>query len=185
VSQRLEKTHLQQIIVYIRQYHGWWMQPSLFPEEGPAPPPIFSIGHSTRKLEELIWVLKHFNIETLVDIRHFPASRHNPQFNKPLLEQELANHGLHYVWLEQLGGFRTGGYLAYMESPEFAAGIRDLEDFARHRRTAFMCAEIKWFQCHRRHVSDALAAKGWSVTHIFTEKRADPHVRKTNRIKCD
>jgi uncharacterized protein (DUF488 family) len=148
-------------------------------------PGIFTIGHSTRRLDELVAVLKHYQVERLVDIRHFPASRHNPQFNRPALEQALAAEGLDYIWLERLGGFRHGGYLAYMETAGFADGIQELETLAREKRTACMCAEIKWFQCHRRHVSDALAAKGWKVTHIFTEKRADAHVRKTNRIKCD
>jgi uncharacterized protein (DUF488 family) len=148
-------------------------------------PGIFSIGHSTRRLEELIAVLKHFQVERLVDIRHFPMSRHNPQFNQAALEEALPAQGLDYIWLERLGGFRHGGYLAYMQTAEFAEGIQQLESLAREKHTAYMCAEIKWFQCHRRHVSDRLAGKGWQVTHIFTEKRADAHVRKTNRIKCD
>lgn len=160
------------------------VQPGLFPEP-PAGPVIYSIGHSTRKLEELIAVLKHYRIERLVDIRHFPASRHNPQFNKDQLESALPAAGIEYHWLEKLGGYRAGGYLAYMQSAEFAAGLAELEQFARQRATAFMCAEIKWFQCHRRRVSDVLAERGWQVIHIFTEKRADPHRLKTNRIRCD
>jgi len=146
---------------------------------------IFTIGHSTRSLDELIAVLRHYQIETLVDIRHFPMSRHNPQFNKPALEAELPKHGIAYVWLERLGGYRKGGYVAYMESADFAGGIEELEKLGRERRTAYMCAEVKWFKCHRRHVSDVLTARGWEVTHIFTEKRADRHVLKSNRIQCD
>ncbi len=159
-------------------------QPGLF-EETSSTPRIFSIGHSTRKLEELIAVLKHYGIQRLVDIRHFPASRYNPQFNKEPLAAALAAAGIEYLWLEALGGYRKGGYLAYMETPEFASGLAELERLAHERPTAFMCAEIKWFQCHRRRVSDVLWQRGWRVLHIFTEKRADPHRLKTNRIRCD
>lgn len=148
-------------------------------------PEVFTIGHSTRKLEELVSVLTHYQIERLVDIRHFPASRHNPQFNKPVLEETMSQHGIEYVWLERLGGYRTGGYLAYMQTSDFASGLDELERLAGEKRTAYMCAEVKWFQCHRRRVSDALVERGWSVTHIFDEKRTQQHRLKTNRIKCD
>ncbi len=154
-------------------------------EPGPTAPRIYSIGHSTRKLEELISVLKHYGIERLVDIRHFPASRHNPQFNREELERALPDAGIEYRWLVELGGYRSGGYLAHMATAEFAWGLGELERLARERPTAFMCAEIKWFQCHRRRVADALVERGWQVVHIFTEKRADPHRLKTNRIRCE
>jgi uncharacterized protein (DUF488 family) len=161
-------------------------QRTLFDEEREVEgPEIFSVGHSTRSLEELILALKHYRIERLVDIRHFPMSRHNPQFNQPLLEMELPRHGVAYTWLEALGGFRRSGYLSYMDTEEFMAGIEALEGLAREKRTAYMCAELKWFQCHRRHVSDVLTGRGWRVTHIFDEKRAVEHFPKTNRIKCD
>lgn len=159
-------------------------QASLFPDASPAPC-IYSIGHSTRKLEELIAVLKHYGIQRLVDVRHFPASRHNPQFNRDQLEVVLPAAGIEYRWLEALGGYRSGGYLAHMQTPEFAAGMAELERLARERVTAFMCAEIKWFQCHRRRISDRLVERGWQVLHIFTEKRADHHRPKTNRIRCE
>jgi uncharacterized protein (DUF488 family) len=148
-------------------------------------PVIYTIGHSTRKLEELIAVLLHHGIERLVDIRHFPVSRHNPQFNRTCLEQELPRQGIEYVWLESLGGYRQGGYLAYLATPEFACGLEELERLAREKRTACMCAEVKWFRCHRRHVSDVLTGRSWSVVHIFDERRLQPHTFKTNRIKCD
>jgi uncharacterized protein (DUF488 family) len=146
---------------------------------------VFTIGHSTRKLEELISVLKGYGIERLIDIRHFPASRHNPQFNKAILEHALPEHGIEYLWLERLGGYREGGYLAYMQTSAFTAGIDTLEKLAGQRRTAYMCAELKWFQCHRRRVSDVLAYRGWTVTHIIDEQRTQAHCLKTNRIKCD
>jgi len=148
-------------------------------------PDVFTLGHSTRKLQELVAVLLHHRIECLVDIRHFPGSRHNPQFNRETLAQALVANGIEYVWLERLGGYRTGGYQAYMQSADFASGIETLEALAREKRTAYMCAEVKWFKCHRRHVSDVLAARGWEVTHIFDEKRVQKHTLKTNTIRCE
>ena len=161
------------------------VQQELFPAASPPGPRIYSIGHSTRTLEELVAVLRHYGIERVVDIRHFPASRHNPQFNREQLEAALPAAGIEYRWLVQLGGYRSGGYLAHMETAEFAEGLAELERLARERPTAFMCAEIKWFQCHRRRVADVLAERGWQVIHIFTEKRAEPHRLKTNRIRCE
>lgn len=161
------------------------IQQELFAAASSPGPRIYSIGHSTRTLTELIVVLKHYGIERVVDIRHFPGSRHNPQFNREQLEAALPAAGIEYRWLVQLGGYRSGGYLAHMETTEFAEGLAELERLARERPTAFMCAEIKWFQCHRRRVADVLAERGWQVIHIFTEKRADPHRLKTNRIRCE
>jgi uncharacterized protein (DUF488 family) len=161
------------------------VQGELFSVATPSGLRIYSIGHSTRTLSELIAVLKHYGIEQVVDIRHFPASRHNPQFNREHLEAALRTAGIQYRWLVQLGGYRSGGYLAHMETAEFLEGLAELERLARKRPTAFLCAEIKWFQCHRRRVADVLAERGWQVIHIFTEKRADPHRLKTNRIRCE
>jgi len=166
-------------------------QPSLFTREQQAASEtdpreqVFTIGHSTRKLEELISALKHYAIERVVDIRHFPTSRHNPQFNKPILEQALREHGIDYVWLERLGGYRQGGYLAYTQTEDFQRGIEELERLAREKRAACMCAEVKWYRCHRRRVSDVLAERGWLVIHIFHETRAEEHFEKHNVIKCD
>jgi len=166
-------------------------QRSLFPQELPGPEAehggrtIYTIGHSTRPLDALVSALSRHGVERLVDIRHFPASRHNPQFNRSVLEAELPRWGIEYLTLEALGGFRAGGYQAHMETEEFARGIERLEALAAQKRTAYMCAEVKWWRCHRRHVSDVLAARGWRVIHIFDEKRAEPHRKKDNVIKCD
>lgn len=148
-------------------------------------PEIYTIGHSTRKLGELIGVLLHHGIERLVDIRHFPGSQYNPQFNRETLEQQLTRQGIEYVWLERLGGYRAGGYAAHMQTEDFTSGMETLETLAREKRTAYMCAELKWFKCHRRHVSDVLAARGWNIIHIFDEKRLQRHTLKTNTIRCE
>ena len=173
-------------------------QGSLFPDpdaglaerlaRGEAPPGerhIFTIGHSTRPAEEFAALLERFGIRRLVDIRHFPRSRHNPQFDREALAGLLAGRGVEYVWLEALGGYRRGGYLAYMESEAFRRGIEKLEALAKGARTAYMCAELKWWRCHRRRVSDVLEERGWTVVHIMTASRVELHRHKENKIKCD
>lgn len=146
---------------------------------------VFTIGHSTRPLEELVRALRRYGVERLIDIRHFPASRHNPQFNKAILEEALPREGIEYQTLEALGGYRTGGYQAHMETEEFRRGIEALEALAAEKRMAYMCAEVKWWRCHRRRVSDVLAERDWTVVHIFDERRAEIHTAKANVIKCD
>jgi uncharacterized protein (DUF488 family) len=165
-------------------------QESLFPVEPVEAPAgsartVFTIGHSTRSLEQLAGVLRHYGVERLVDIRHFPSSRHNPQFNKSELEIALPGYGIEYLTLEALGGYRTGGYRAHMATEEFRRGIEELERLAAEKPTAYMCAELKWWRCHRRHVSDVLAARHWRVVHLFDERRAEAHRPKDNVIKCD
>ncbi|MCP5111624.1 MAG: DUF488 domain-containing protein [bacterium] len=164
-------------------------QPSLFPNDVPPCEPgekrIFTIGHSTRPLEELLAILAHYRIESLVDVRHFPTSRHNPQFNKDSLHPALSQHGIEYHWLQFLGGYRSRGYLAHMETEDFRRGIARLEELAAQKLTAYMCAEVKWYRCHRRHVSDVLEQRGWRVIHIIDQTRAEPHTEKHNVIKCD
>ncbi|MEM3030590.1 MAG: DUF488 domain-containing protein [Candidatus Micrarchaeia archaeon] len=137
---------------------------------------IWSVGHSTRSLVELIELLKHYGIEVVADVRRFPASRKFPWFERKSLEQILPANGINYVWLgEELGGFRKGGYEAFARSDEFAAAIAELANLARKKRVAVMCAEKLWWRCHRRHVANALARQGWEVIHIFDTKRSEAH----------
>ena len=146
---------------------------------------IFTIGHSIRKLEELIEILKNFKIEVLVDIRHFPHSKHNPQFNKENLEKELPQNNIEYLWLEKLGGFRKGGYLAYMKTEEFKEGFKELIKIANKKVIAIMCAEILWFKCHRRFVSDKLKEIEFDVVHILNKDKTQEHTFKQNKVKCE
>ena len=133
----------------------------------PGPPRLYTVGHSTRTLEQLVALLEEHRVSQLVDVRHFPRSRRNPQFNQETLSAQLPKRGIAYEWMgETLGGFRSGGYQAYMETPQFAAGIERLKMLARARRTAIMCAEIVWFRCHRRFIARRMAAIGYPVTHI-------------------
>jgi len=143
---------------------------------------LYTIGHSTRTLEELIAPLKVHQIETLVDIRAFPVSRRLPHFNREALEPAVRGEGLHYVWMKSLGGHRKRildespnialrsesfrNYADYMLTPEFERAVVDLLALAERSRTAYMCAERVYLRCHRRMVSDWLVAHGHDVLHI-------------------
>lgn len=136
---------------------------------------IFTIGHSTRSFDELVKILKYYNIGVLADIRHFPRSRRNPQFNKEALEIKLPESGIQYIWIESLGGFRKGGYENYLKTNDFNEGLRSLIKIAKQKFTAVMCAELLWFRCHRRHIASTLTKKKWRVFHIYDEKKSEAH----------
>ena len=143
---------------------------------------LFTIGHSTRSLEELIEALQAHAIETVVDIRSFPMSRRLPHFNRESLEQTLPQAGIRYIWMKGLGGRRKKvrddspnvalrspsfrNYADYMLTEEFQRSIAELIKLAEHSRTAYMCAERLYFRCHRMLVSDWLTAHGHEVLHI-------------------
>jgi uncharacterized protein (DUF488 family) len=129
---------------------------------------LYTVGHSTRSLDELVDLLNDYGITQLVDVRHYPRSRRNPQVNIEALERELPNRGIAYVWDEDLGGFRKGGYQAYMATSRFAQGLERLQALVNRRPTAIMCAEIVWFRCHRRFIARQMVARGYRVTHIVT-----------------
>lgn len=158
---------------------------------------IFTIGHSTRSLDELVSALSSHGIATLVDIRSFPMSRRLPHFNRESLEQELPRHGIAYVWMKELGGRRKKtlaespntalrndsfrNYADYMMTDEFAAGIQRLLKLAEQGRTAIMCAERVYFRCHRMMVSDYLAAHGHTVLHIDDDK----HPQREHKLMAE
>jgi uncharacterized protein (DUF488 family) len=143
---------------------------------------LYTIGHSTRPLDEFIAVLRAHSIQTLVDIRSFPMSRRLPHFNREALERALAEAGIQYVWLKELGGRRKKlrddspnlalrndsfrNYADYMLTEDFQHGAAELIKLAERSRTAYMCAERLYFRCHRMLVSDWLVAHGHDVLHI-------------------
>jgi uncharacterized protein (DUF488 family) len=146
---------------------------------------LYTIGHSTRSLEELISALRAHEIQTLVDIRAFPMSRRLPQFNHDSLEQSVPGAGIRYVPMKALGGYRKKileesphialrnqsfrNYADYMLTPEFEQAISELLALAKNSRTAYMCAERPYFRCHRMLVSDWLTAHGHEILHIDAE----------------
>ncbi|MEJ7587996.1 MAG: DUF488 domain-containing protein [Ferruginibacter sp.] len=151
---------------------------------------IWTIGHSTRTLVELIEMLHCFQIEMVVDIRSYPGSRRYPQFNKEALEISLPQNDIHYLHLKELGGRRKvnpnskntawrhlafRGYADYMEIDAFKVGIVALEKIALQQPTAYMCSEAVWWRCHRSIVSDYLKVKGWKVMHIMAIGKEEEH----------
>jgi len=152
---------------------------------------LYTIGHSTRTLDELIAALQAHQIQTLVDIRAFPMSRRLPQFNRDSLEQTVPAAGIRYVWMKALGGYRKKileespnialrndsfrNYADYMLTPEFEQAMADLLALAESSRTAYMCAERLYFRCHRMLVSDWLVAHGHEVLHIDGAGPVRPH----------
>jgi uncharacterized protein (DUF488 family) len=151
---------------------------------------IWTIGHSTRTIEQFIELLRAHKIESLADVRHFPGSRRYPQFNKERLAESLSKAGIEYHHLVQLGGRRRTrpdsrntawrneafrGYADYMETKAFAQGIDCLLDLARRKRTAIVCAEAVWWRCHRSLIADYLKARGYQVLHIQSAAKAEEH----------
>lgn len=156
---------------------------------------FYTVGHSTRKIEEFISILKIYRIEVLVDIRAFPVSRRYPQFNKENLEESLSQNGMEYIWLgRELGGYRrksdglgdkspnkgweTEGfriYADYMQSDIFKRAVDKLLELAEEKTIAYMCAEKFYWRCHRRIVSDYLKALGHQITHIIEKGKTRDH----------
>lgn len=142
-----------------------------------ATSPIFTVGHSTRSLDDFIALLRHYGIQILIDIRRFPTSKKFPWFTKERLRKAVENAGIRYIWLgEQLGGYRKGGYEAYQQTPSFRKGVQEVIRLAKEEKPlALMCAELLWFRCHRRFVADTLTRAGYRVVHIYDTKRFQVH----------
>ena len=151
---------------------------------------VWTIGHSTRPIDEFVAALASFSIGALVDVRTYPGSRRYPHFNKPTLAASLAGVEIEYRHVPELGGRRRAkpdslnmawrnemfrGYADHMETEEFREGIDWLLGFARESRTAIMCAEAVWWKCHRSLIADYLKAKGVRVLHILGEGKAEEH----------
>jgi uncharacterized protein (DUF488 family) len=152
---------------------------------------LFTIGHSTRTLDDLIATLQAHSIKTLVDIRSFPMSRRLPHFNRDVLEKALPAAGISYVWMKELGGRRKKSlaespnialrnesfrnYADYMLTDEFEQAAAELIRTGEQSRTAYMCAERVYFRCHRMLVSDWLVAHGHEVLHIANDGPTKPH----------
>jgi len=143
---------------------------------------IFTIGHSTRTLEEFVELLHRHAIDAIADVRRFPYSRRFPRFNAENLAVEFPKFGLQYFALKSLGGRRRPdkgsinlgwrnvsfrGYADYMQTEDFARGLEDLLAQARLAPTAIMCAEAVPWRCHRSLIADALVVRGWNVLDIL------------------
>src|SRR5205814_7639363 len=149
---------------------------------------MYTIGHSTRSLDEFIALLHENGIERLADIRRYPGSRRYPHFSKESLQRELPERGIEYVHMAELGGRRKPlpdspnrglrneqfrAYADYMATSEFRAAVDRL--LASDKRTTFMCAEAVPWRCHRNLLSDELLRRGVQVTHIIGPGQTQRH----------
>ena len=152
---------------------------------------IWTIGHSTRKIDDFLSLLKENGIKLLADVRMYPGSKRYPQFNKEILADSLGKAGIRYQHFPELGGRRKAkpdskntawrnemfrGYADYMETEDFRKGIKRLIDLAeKSGPTAITCAEAVWWRCHRSLISDYLKARGVKVLHILDRGKIEPH----------
>ncbi|MEX2572087.1 MAG: DUF488 domain-containing protein [Gemmatimonadota bacterium] len=143
---------------------------------------IWTIGHSSRSIDEFVGLLQAERITALADVRRYPGSRAHPHFNPAPLAEALSSAGVTYHGFDELGGRRTPkpdsphtiwrhtafrGYADYMDTPEFASALERLMQLAAGERTAITCSEAVWWRCHRSMIADALKARGVRVLHIM------------------
>jgi uncharacterized protein (DUF488 family) len=149
------------------------------------PYPFFTIGHSTRSVEDVADLLKAVGADMIVDVRSMPRSRTNPQFNIDGVSDALGERQIGYRHVAELGGLRGRqtvfetspntfwqnksfrNYADYAMTPAFKAGLAELVALGRQRNCAIMCAEVLWWRCHRRIIADYLLAGGATVFHIL------------------
>jgi uncharacterized protein (DUF488 family) len=152
---------------------------------------IWTIGHSTRKIDIFVSLLEENGIRLVADVRMFPGSKRYPQFNKETLAKSLKDRGIRYEHFPELGGRRKPkpdskntawrneafrGYADYMETEDFRKGVDRLVDLAeKSGPIAIMCAEALWWRCHRALISDFLKARGVEVTHIVDFAKTESH----------
>jgi uncharacterized protein (DUF488 family) len=147
-----------------------------------SPPLVWTIGHSTRALAELLALLAEFEVTTLVDVRRFPGSRRYPHFSGPALARALSGVAIAYAHEPDLGGRRDPvpdspnaawrvaafrGYADHMATPAFRAGLLRVLALAEKGRPVILCAEAVPWRCHRQLIADALVARGVTVRHIL------------------
>jgi uncharacterized protein (DUF488 family) len=150
----------------------------------------FTLGFSNRAWDATIEILHAFGIVRLVDIRTLPGSRRTPQYNLDHLRTTLPESGIEYVHLKKLGGLRKPskdsinlgwrndafrGYADYMQTAEFETALEHLSRLIDGQRTVFACTEAVFWRCHRQLVADALIVRGYSVGHILSATKAQPH----------
>ncbi|HEX8511754.1 MAG TPA: DUF488 domain-containing protein [Allosphingosinicella sp.] len=156
------------------------------------PPPFFTIGHSTRSIEDFVGLLRAGGVRMVIDIRTVPRSRTNPQYNGDILGEALAPFQIDHGRIPALGGLRSRvrevapelngwwenrsfhNYADHALSDDFRTGLEALVALGRERPVAMMCSEAVWWRCHRRIVSDHLIARGESVLHLMDRRRVEP-----------
>jgi uncharacterized protein (DUF488 family) len=166
--------------------------------------PFFTVGHSTRPIEEFAVLLTASEVRLVVDVRTVPRSRKNPQFNRDLLPVSLKPHGIAYQHLGALGGLRGTqpgappavnafwenarfhNYADYAMGEDFRSGLRILRELGKSARSTVMCAESLWWRCHRRIIADYLIAAGEQVFHILGPDHVEPaRLTEAARVRAD
>ena len=151
---------------------------------------VWTVGHSTRTAEDFLALLRAHRIEQIADVRRYPASRRHPQFNEGELAGSLAAAAVEYLPMPELGGRRHPrgdshntvwrsesfrGYADYMDTSVFVDALNRWLDASAQKRTAVMCAEAVWWECHRQMIADALKARGVRVLHILDADKCTEH----------
>jgi uncharacterized protein (DUF488 family) len=147
----------------------------------PQPKTVFTIGHSNHPIAAFIALLRAHEIEALADVRSFPGSRWNPQFNQAALRASLKDAGISYHHMVSLGGKRESQsaagqpksrpfstYIEYSKTEQFQLSLKSLEDMTVGKRLAVMCAEALWTNCHRSIIAEEMTRHGFTVTHIMS-----------------
>lgn len=152
---------------------------------------VYTVGHSTRAIEDFVALLMAYHVEMVVDVRTIAGSRHNPQYNEEELCDTLSRNNIAYMHMKGLGGLRHTtkesinlawnnlsfrAYADYMQTPEFLDNLHQLIQIANEKRTVIMCAEAVPWRCHRSLIGDALLIRDVSVVDIMTEKSSKPHL---------
>jgi uncharacterized protein (DUF488 family) len=155
-----------------------------------TPTAVLTIGHSTRSIESFIEMLRVHGVKRVVDVRTIPRSRTNPQFDRESLAESLADAGIGYTHMAELGGLRHArkdslnvgwrnasfrGYADYMQTAEFESAVESLIDAAKREQITIMCAEAVPWRCHRSLIGDALKVRGIAVDDIMSATRTQPH----------
>lgn len=171
------------------------------PHATPATP-FFSVGHSTRRLEDFVAILRHAGVDAIADVRRFPGSRRHPQFDREHLAGALPHEGIEYRHFAELGGRRGRtdpqspngwweidafrNYADHALTPPFRRALGELRDYGHARTVAVMCAEALWWQCHRRLVVDNLLAAGERVIHLLgPDKQEVAQLSEGARVQQD
>jgi uncharacterized protein (DUF488 family) len=155
-----------------------------------APSFVFTVGHSTRPIDEFIHLLRSHGVQRVIDVRTLPRSRFNPQFDIARLPDLLRAADIHYTHLPGLGGRRQPrpdssnggwrnksfrGYADHMQSSDFKNSLERCLEMAAVERVALMCAEAVPWRCHRSLIADAIVARGLDALEIASDTRVRPH----------
>lgn len=144
---------------------------------------IYSLGTSNRTLEQFLHLLKTYRISQVVDVRRWPTSKHFEHFKKENLQKFLKQNKINYFHLENLGGYRTGGYKAYIKTKQFKQDLKKLINIAQKSPTAIVCAEKLPWKCHRAYIAQQLKKINFQIIHILEKDKIWQSKTEKKQIK--